>query len=316
VTSTSLKLPSFAKINRSLKVFGKRPDNLHEIVTVLQTISLKDELTFVFRDDLDLALSCDVPDIPVDNTNLVLRAAERLRHETKVELGASINLVKRIPAQGGLGGGSSNAAVTLVALNQLWGTGLDLAQLARIGSTVGSDVPFFLTGGTCIGEGTGDQISPLADGPVEHLIVITPAVGVSTAAAYQALNAPSLTTTESTSILARSFGASVSASWNQRALENDFEGVIFEMKPEIKRVKMALLEAGARDALLAGSGSSVFGIFGDEVARAQAAAEMKSETGWRLFSCNTLPRDEYIRAFDPAGHPLLRSLNFRPDTGA
>jgi len=316
VTSFSLKLPSFAKINRSLKVLGKRADGFHEIITVLQTISLCDELAFVLREDLDLAISCDIPDIPVDNTNLVWLAADRLRQVTGVSLGASINLIKRIPAKGGLGGGSSNAAVTLLALNELWSTNLDLEQLTAVAATIGSDVPFFLTGGACLGEGTGNRISALPDGPVEFLLVVTPAVGVSTAAAYKALNAPSLTTKESTSILARSFEGPAAARQDFWALKNDFEGVIFEMEPEIKRVKLALLEAGARGALLAGSGSSVFGIFSDEEARAQAAADLKSETGWRLFSCNTLPRDEYIRTLQSAGHPLLRSSNLQPDTGA
>jgi 4-diphosphocytidyl-2-C-methyl-D-erythritol kinase len=125
-----------------------------------------------------------------------------------------------------------------------------------------------------------------------------------------------LTTKGSTSILARSFGASIHAKQGDWPLENDFEAVIFEIEPEIKRVKFALLEAGARGALLAGSGSSVFGIFSDEEARAQAAADLKSETGWRLFSCNTLPRDDYFRKLQSAGLPLLRSLNSQPDTGA
>jgi len=313
---TSLTLPSFAKINRSLKVVGKRADGFHEIVTVLQTISLCDELAFVVREDMDLAISCDNPDIPLDKTNLVWIAAERLRQVTGVRLGASINLVKRIPAQGGLGGGSSNAAIALLALNELWSTNLDLAELTAVATTIGSDVPFFLTGGACLGEGTGNRISPLPDDPVEFLMVVTPAAGVSTATAYKALNAPSLTTKESTSILARSFGGPAAAKQDFWALKNDFEGVVFEIEPEIKRVKLALLEAGARGALLAGSGSSVFGIFSDEEARAQAAAELKSETGWRLFSCNTLPRDEYIRKLQSAGHPLLRSSKLQPDTGA
>ena len=316
MTSPSIKVPSFAKINRSLKVLGKRQDGFHEIVTVFQTISLFDELTFVLREDLDLAISCNNPDIPVDKHNLVWRAAERLRQVSGVQLGASINLIKRIPVQAGLGGGSSNAAVTLLALNELWRTNLSRSELFAIAATVGSDVPFFLSGGTCLGEGTGNRISSLPDGPVEPLIVITPPAGVSTAKAYNALNASSLTTKGSTSILARSFGAPIREKPGRWALENDFERVIFEIEPEIKRVKLALLEAGARGALLAGSGSSVFGIFSDEEARAQAAADLKSETGWRLFSCNTLPKDEYIRSLQSAGHPFLRSLNLQPDTGA
>jgi 4-diphosphocytidyl-2-C-methyl-D-erythritol kinase len=115
-----LKLPSFAKINWTLRVAGKRPDGYHEVATVLQTVSLCDELTFAVRDDAEISLECDDPSIPVDETNLIVKAARKLLSP----LGADIQLVKKIPAKGGLGGGSSNAAVTLLALNALWRLGL------------------------------------------------------------------------------------------------------------------------------------------------------------------------------------------------
>jgi 4-diphosphocytidyl-2-C-methyl-D-erythritol kinase len=287
-----LKLPSFAKINWTLRVLGKRPDGYHEVATVMQSISLCDELIFEVRDDEKISLTCDDPSIPVDDTNLIVTAARALSDKR----GANIKLSKKIPAKGGLGGGSSNAAMTLLALNRLWRLELRDRDLRQIGSGLGADVPFFFSGGTAVARGIGTDLEEAADVAAQHLIVITPNASVSTSIAYQALNAPSLTTTDSLSILSSSFAEPFSGDSSQWPLHNDFEGVIFEIEPEIRRAKSALLEAGARAALLAGSGSSVFGIFTDEAARNQALSNVRCEAGWRVFACHTLSRSEYCQA--------------------
>jgi 4-diphosphocytidyl-2-C-methyl-D-erythritol kinase len=287
-----LKLPSFAKINWTLRVAGKRPDGYHEVATVLQSISLCDELTFELREDGEICLTCDDPSLPVDESNLVVKAARALPQRS----GVNIKLLKRIPPKGGLGGGSSNAAVTLPALNHLWRLGLRDTDLRQIGSGLGADVPFFFAGGTAAATGTGTEIADLPDVETRHLIVITPNTSVSTAGAYAALKAPSLTTFDSLSILSSSFTEPFPGDRSQWPLHNDFEGVIFEIEPEIRRVKIALLDAGAQGALLAGSGSSVFGIFTDESARDQALSNLRCETGWRVFACHTLSRSEYCQA--------------------
>jgi 4-diphosphocytidyl-2-C-methyl-D-erythritol kinase len=287
-----LKLPSFAKINRTLRVLGKRPDGYHQVATVLQSISLCDELIFEKREDDQINLTCDDPTIPIDDSNLIVKAALALPRQE----GVNVRLKKRVPAKGGLGGGSSNAAVTLLALNHLWRLDLGNTDLRRIGSGLGADVPFFLNGGTALATGTGTEISPLTDSEREYLIVVTPNASVFTASAYAALNAPSLTTFDSLSILSSSFTEPFFGDRSQWSLQNDFEGVIFEMEPEIGRAKQALLDAGARSALLAGSGSSVFGIFTDETARDQALGNLRCEAGWRVFPCHTLSRNEYCQA--------------------
>lgn len=268
---------------------------------MLQSASLCDEIVFELRDDDRVVLTCDDPALPVDETNLIVRAARTLstRH------GADIKLFKKIPAQGGLGGGSSNAAVTLLALNRLWRLGLEDADLRQIGSGLGADVPFFLSGGTAVATGTGTDICGVVDVPKQWLVIVTPNASVSTANAYAALNAPSLTSTESVSILSSSFTEPLSTDSSQWPLHNDFEGVIFEREPEIRRAKDALLAAGARNALLAGSGSSVFGIFSDQAARDHALDNLRSEIGWRVFACHTLSRSEYLQA-----------MNRQSDTGA
>jgi 4-diphosphocytidyl-2-C-methyl-D-erythritol kinase len=308
-----LKLPSFAKINWTLRILGKRPDGYHEVVTVLQSISLSDELTFEVRDEPAISLTCDDPEIPVDDSNLIVKAAKALQGDQ----GVDIHLAKKIPAKGGLGGASSNAAVTLLALNYLWRRQLRNTDLLRIAAGIGADVPFFLIGGTAEGRGIGTEITDVADVPECYLIVATPNATVSTVDAYAALKRGSLTTSDSASILSSSFAGPVSGDSAQWSLHNDFEVVIFEIEPEIERAKVALLDAGARGALLAGSGSSVFGIFDDEAARDQALGNLRCETGWRVFPCHTLSRAEYLQAMGPSGFPLFRSLkNRQSDTGA
>jgi len=318
---SSLKLPSFAKINRHLQILGKRPDGYHEVFTVLQMISLCDDLEFELRTDGIVTLVCDDPRIPTDETNLVIKAAIALQQKLETPLGADIRLTKRIPAQGGLGGASSNAAVTLIGLNGLWRAPFLSHHWRRLAGELGADVPFFTFGGRMVATGTGANLLAVHDVPRQPLIIITPNARVSTPAAYAALNAGSLTTVDAMPILSSSFERHFtrdSSQWPEP--HNDFERVIFEMEPEIERAKNALLEAGVRSALLAGSGSSVFGIVDDELMRDRVLDNLKCEAGWQVFSCETLSRVEYFEAMKPSGFPLfLRSLktaNRKTDTGA
>ena len=267
---------------------------------MLQTISVCDELTFELREEPGISLTCDDPDIPVDDSNLIVRAAKALDGR-----GVNISLTKRIPTQAGLGGASSNAAVTLLALNYLWQKELSNTDLLNMAARLGADVPFFLIGGCAEGTGTGIDLRSVADVEQKHLIVIKPNAAVSTATAYASLKRGSLTTSESASILSSSFARPVSGDSGPWSLHNDFEVVIFEIEPEIERAKMALLDAGARGALLAGSGSSVFGIFDGEAERDRALSSLECEAEWRVFPCHTLSRVEYLQALGPSGFPLF-----------
>jgi 4-diphosphocytidyl-2-C-methyl-D-erythritol kinase len=311
VNQPALSLPSFAKINWSLEILGKRPDGYHEVKTLLQTISLHDDLHFEIGEDDCISLTCDDPELPTDEGNLVVRAAQALRDRYKVRAGARISLDKKIPYQAGLGGASSNAAVTLLALSHLWKLGVKPLDLQEIAATLGADVPFFLQGGWALATGTGTTVSPLPDEEYavqKHLVVITPNAGVSTVEAYAAVNSRALTTKNTDSILSVSRGEaksqdsqpwplhSESVSLSPSDLKNDFESVIFDIEPEIRRTKESLLQAGALGALLAGSGSSVFGIFADRKDQQRAVNEIKLEAGWRIFPCVTVSRQEYLRA--------------------
>ena len=294
-----IRLPSFAKINLSLRVLGKRPDGYHEISTTLQTISLHDDLLFERNVSGEISLSCDEPGIPLGADNLVVQAARALKNHYSTDAGADIRLHKRIPAKAGLGGGSSNAAVTLLALNQLWQINASSMDLERIATDLGADVPFFLHGGSAKGTGTGTTLTPLPDDAVKHLIVLHPRASVSTAEAYRALNSAALTSNNPIPILAGSPGEGQFSETNPLSvaeMENDFESVIFDMEPEIRRAKSALITAGAQSALLAGSGSSVFGIFANRETQQRAVNEIQLEQGWRIFDCVTVSRFEYDRA--------------------
>lgn len=320
VSTPLFTLPSFGKINCSLRILGKRPDGYHEIRTVLQTVSLHDTLRFATAPDSEITLSCDDALIPTDQNNLIVRAAIALRDRYEIRAGVHVQLEKRIPVQGGLGGGSSNGAVTLLGLAHLWKIRTEVSDLFKLAGGLGSDVPFFLTGGRALGTGTGASISSLPDLPPLDLLIVAPNTTVATAEAYKALSSAALTTRKSDSILAISRGSTNSSDSDQwpvsTELENDFEQVIFDIEPEIGRVKNSLLRAGARGALLAGSGSSVFGIFDNREARQRALEQIQTESDWRIFPCATLSREEYSRAMGSCGISLLRPFDLRSDTGA
>jgi 4-diphosphocytidyl-2-C-methyl-D-erythritol kinase len=310
LTPRSLTLPSFAKINWSVRVLGRRPDGYHEVRTILQTVSLKDELRFEVTNDGDLDLTCDHAEIPTDDRNLIVRAAGALQQRFSVSAGAQIQLVKTIPTQAGLGGGSSNAAVSLLALSQLWRVPARRADLLEIAAKIGADVPFFFYGGSAAGTGTGATVSPLEDClelNSQHLVIVTPNATVATVDAYAALNLPALTTLPPEPILSSLQTHAKSGNSHQWPahdqlqdnLRNDFEAVIFEKEPEIKRAGDTLREAGATGVLLAGSGSSVFGIFANRETQQHAVSTLRAEDGWRIFPCVTLSRDEYRRQMSP-----------------
>jgi 4-diphosphocytidyl-2-C-methyl-D-erythritol kinase len=306
VSRTTLTLPAFAKINLGLRVVGKRSDGYHELDTVFQTISLHDTITLTVMDSPEIILSCDYRSLPTDAGNLVYRAAQALQSRFAPEKGVRIHLGKRIPLQAGLGGGSSDAAVTIVALAYLWRADAKVEEVLEIASSLGSDVAFFFFGGAARGTGTGKEVAPLPDITDRFLLVLKPNASVSTSGAYQELNAPSLTTAGAKTILSSSEWSGISNGFDSETLRNDFEPVIFETQPEINRAKIALMKAGAEAALLAGSGSAVFGIFDSGDAQERAIQAIELESGWRVFPCRTVGRSHYRSAMGPCGAILER----------
>jgi 4-diphosphocytidyl-2-C-methyl-D-erythritol kinase len=306
VSATTIILPAFAKINSYLRVLGRRADGYHEIDTILQTISLHDTLRFEVTNDSEITLGCDDPSVPADERNLVWRAAQVLRQRHSEKRGVRIRLVKRIPAQAGLGGGSSDAAVTLLALMYLWQIDLANDELTEIAGNLGADVPFFLCGGLARGTGTGRLIEPLKSGAETYLLVLKPNSAVLTADAYAALGRVALTSSDAKFILSSSRADDFSGKLSPKGLHNDFEAVIFELAPEIERARNALARSGAAGTLLAGSGAAVFGIFDNQDAQERAIQAIELETGWRVFPCKTVGRSQFEAAMGPAGERWAR----------
>ena len=306
MSRTTLTLPAFAKINLGLRVLGKRPDGYHELDTVFQTISLHDTITLTATNTSEIVLSCDDRSLPTAAENLAYRAAKAIQARWAPDKGVHIRLEKRIPAQAGLGGGSSDGAVTLLGLAYLWRAELKRDELLKIARELGADVPFFLFGGAAKGTGIGGDIAPLDDVSRKFLLVIKPNASISTAEAYRLLKARSLTTVEAKTILSSSEWSEIADSFDSEALGNDFEPVAFELEPEMSRAKVALMKAGAEAALLAGSGSAVFGIFDSEDAQKRAIQVIELESGWRVFPCSTVGRSHYRSAMDAVGEILAR----------
>jgi len=292
----TLKIPAFAKINVNLRILGKRDDGYHELDTIFQTVSLHDTIRISATENSEIAFSCDDRSLPADAHNLVVRAATALRDRVNPKKGARIRLEKRIPTHAGLGGGSSDAAATLIGLARVWELRITRQELSELAARLGADVPFFLYGGTARGTGLGDRIEPGEDAPETFLLIVKPNANISTADAYKALKKPALTSSNSKTILPSSEAKEFFDTSSFAALQNDFEAIAFALEPEIERAKAALLKAGAGASLLAGSGSAVFGIFDSEDAQRRAIQAIELETGWRVFPCKTVGREQYQAA--------------------
>jgi 4-diphosphocytidyl-2-C-methyl-D-erythritol kinase len=289
----TLRSPAFAKINLDLRVLGVRPDGYHELRTVFQALRLHDTLT-VTRRAGPLTLTCRTPGVPTDARNLVWKAAAGLWRERygarRAPEGVAIHLVKRIPAEAGLGGGSADAAVALQALNQLWAIGADEATLVRVAAGIGADVPFFLRGGTALGLGRGDAIYPLAELPAVWVALVRPPFGVSTVEAYRWWDADPGRSPRVPVV-------SPPANWPTwaRILGNDLEPPVARQHPTIARIRRALLRDGAFAAAMSGSGSTVFGLF-TAAAQARAAVRAWQRPGWLALTTRTRSRSEAERS--------------------
>ncbi len=277
---------ALAKINLDLRVLGKRDDGYHELRTVFQTISLADTIEIAFAPGAARAVELEeahpIPD------NLVERAARLVLDETGGQGATTIRLTKRIPMGAGLGGGSSDAAAILLALPVLAGTPIPTPRLCELGRQLGSDVPFFLLGGTAIGIGRGTEVFPLPDRPVRQGLVVTPDIHVSTAEAYRWL-APRLTT-ESQQNKIFSFQTQAWLSSGEACPQNDFETVVMERHTRLADVKERLLRAGASTALMSGSGSAFFGLFPDRNGVSRAIDLLGDE---RTFRMSLVSRSRY-----------------------
>ena len=286
----SVRLPAFAKINLHLHVLGRRPDGYHELRTIFQTISLRDTLELSISRRPGIALEVSDNSLPSGPENLVYRAIETIRCETGFGGGVRAHLVKRIPVARGLGGGSSDAAAALIGMLRLTGQKVTLARLIEIAAGLGADVPFFLFGGRALAVNRGDEIYPLTDNARRAIVVVSPRdISVSTKEAYQWLSAELTNRAEPPNIW-----GFCALCWSRPGkASNDFEGPVFRRHPRLGEIRDRLLERGAAEAALAGSGSAVFGVFRNQAQARRAAREFPEDP---VFVVETLSREEYGRA--------------------
>lgn len=255
-----MNVKAYAKINLGLHIVGKRSDGFHDVETIFHRIDLFDSINI--ENSADISIACTDPSIPVDSGNLCWKAAEMLRKESGIASGALITIKKKIPVGAGLGGGSSDAAAVLTALNAMWGLSLSEDVLRRIALQLGSDVPFFLEKGSAFGEGRGERLTPLELNLPYWIVLVNPNIHVSTPWAYTRLSEERNGTFPHRPRLIEHIGKDVVA--GVLRAENDFEGIVFREHPKIGLIKQQLNELGAVLSLMSGSGSTMFGLFDDK----------------------------------------------------
>ncbi len=267
----SLTLSCPAKVNLYLKVVGRRPDGYHDLVTVMQPLTLADELVLSLT-SANISLDCNRPDLPVNNNNLAIRAAMAFQEATSQTFGVHLRLTKNIPVAAGLGGGSSDAAGVLRGLNRLRGQPLSSNRLHQVARSLGADVPFFLLSGSALGQGIGDKLSPLIL-PADWFVLLNPGFPVSTAWVYGNLQPPF-------AVPQKDFFDRLAQEHPTHWLHNDLEAVTLTRYPELADLKRLILNEGALGTLMSGSGPTVFGIFKEKSVAVQAADRLKAVTGF------------------------------------
>jgi 4-diphosphocytidyl-2-C-methyl-D-erythritol kinase len=288
----SLKIRAYAKINLDLRVFARRADGYHELRTIFQTVALHDTLSFTHtRAPFELRVSGET--VPADSRNIVWKAARSVwsaTGRTGEPYGLSVQIVKRIPVEAGLGGGSSDAAAALRALRRLWGAKLSARDMFDLAATLGSDVPFFLIGGTALAVGRGEVLYPLPELPGRHVVIARPQEGVSTADAYRWFDDVGVSKPGVTELVTVP-GQRLEVAWAPGAIEvrNDFEHAVYARVPEARRLRDALAACGAEVAMLSGSGSAVFGLFSSQL-RARTAAARVGDAAGRVWQTAFQPR--------------------------
>jgi 4-diphosphocytidyl-2-C-methyl-D-erythritol kinase len=272
MATTRLYAP--AKVNFRLDVLKKRADGYHELRMIMQRIDLCDELEISTRRQPGISLTCNLPYIPRDRRNIVWRAAEEMLTHSGKDVGITIKIRKTIPVGAGLGGGSSDAATTLMGLNELLDVGLTDQQLMELGLKLGADVPFFIFKQPALAEGVGEKLLPLEHIPKLWLLLVNPAIHISTAWVYQNLN-----------LTAEKVAARIPLLYNSSAdvcniLANDLEAVTISRYPLIAGIKSRLIAAGAAGALMSGSGSTVYGVFASAEVAESARDGLSFDKNW------------------------------------
>lgn len=282
----SIDLLSPAKVNLSLHVVAKRPDGYHELSMIMSRVSLYDEIKLTLKEN-GVSLNCDDPSVPSGEGNIAWRAAAALIREKTLDRGVHIDIRKRIPMGGGLGGGSSNAATVLMGLNRLTGETAGTEELMNIGLDLGADVPFFIFQKPALAEGIGEKLKAVTGLPRLWLVLINPGIHVPTGEIFGRLNLGLTKMGKKLNITRFHRNLSMVRS----NMTNDLENVTFEIYPEVREAKSLLVKYGAMAALMSGSGSTVFGLYENRKKAENSLAAMGGDVvarGWSSYLVNSL----------------------------
>ncbi len=261
---------AYAKINIGLDVLRRRADGYHEVKMIMQTVDIYDELVLERRKEPGIELRMDNSELPSGGDNLICRAADLLFREKKITEGVNISLTKRIPIAAGMAGGSADAAAALRGLNELFDMGYSLKELQALGVGLGADIPYCLAGGTMLSEGIGEILTPLPAPPAAHLVIAKPDINVSTAFVYGNLHADRLAWHPDIDGMIAALQKGDLDGITDR-LGNVLETVTVKAHPVIEQIRELLRKQGAENALMSGSGPTVFGIFKEKETAARAA---------------------------------------------
>ncbi len=286
--TTALILRSPGKINFGLDIIRKRRDGFHELESLMVPLDVCDEMVFEPREaGHGVTMECDVPDLPTDSSNLVIRAAELLRRHADVTFGAHIKLRKRLPIAAGMGGGSGNGAVALNGLNQVWRLGLPREQLLPLAATLGSDCALFLDPKPSYCHGRGELVEPVSDAAARtlraaHFVLINPGFGISTKWAYEQVR-PFLTgRAGAVKVIVDSLTAGDLPA-AARAMVNTLEGPALPKFPLLGMIKESLAHNGCVAAMMSGSGATVFGVAMDRASAERAMAAARAKFGQKMW---------------------------------
>ncbi len=310
-----LRIAAPAKVNLILRVLDRRPDGYHELWSLMQCVALEDLITFRLRpDSTGITLTSDDPSLPTDRRNLIVRAAVLVLDRAGMKAGLDIQVSKRIPVGAGLGGGSSDAAATIVALNRLLSLGWSMEDLSGLGEQLGSDVPFFFFGPTAVVQGRGQNVVPVHIRGRRWIVLIHPGFPIQTRWAYEQLS-HSRKGVRPLSPAAAGLSAKDGLSWEEviPLMENDFEEALTPTHAVLGDIKRELLGQGAEAALLSGSGSTVFGVFSSEAEAARAQERLGSARNrWSVRAATSSTPLSCVDTSSPeAGTQLTISESFR-----
>lgn len=267
---------AFAKINLGLDVIRRREDGYHEVKMIMQTISLYDVLRFTVLEEPDIIVTTDKEELPGDENNLIYKAAKLLRDTYHIEKGIKIELQKNIPMAAGMAGGSTDAAAVFHGMNEIFSLGLSLEEMCRIAVEIGADVPYCIQGGTALSEGIGEILTKLPDMPQCFLLIAKPDIDVSTRYVYENLHANRLEYHPDIDGMKEALlGGSLSGIVSR--MENVLETVTVQKYPVIEKIKVFMKENGAKNALMSGSGPTVFGVYGTKEQAECAYEALKRE---------------------------------------